>query len=338
MNANRSDRTRSHAERLASRDGYFAPESVIRRVGNTPVTPFLGGGTAVLLQVAHPLVAAGVAAHSSYDRDIWRRLVGTLRALYLITYGSKAEAERAADAVKAAHTRVNGRTDTRLGVFPAGTAYSAEDPELMLWVHATLVYASLVSYQRFEHALSDADQERYYRDMAVVAELFGTPSGVIPATLADMRAYFAAQIDGETISVTEPARTIAGAVLRARLPGTDAHPQPRTPARDDGAAPAAHPQRIRPPPARPCSARCSRRPATRCDSARGPSSASPLAYARRPGSCRPEPRSYGAVSWPRRITEKPPSSGSTPRRSTPRCGAWRRSWPATCRPRTCSRT
>ncbi len=219
MNANRSDRTRSHAERLASRDGYFAPESVIRRVGNTPVTPFLGGGTAVLLQVAHPLVAAGVAAHSSYDRDIWRRLVGTLRALYLITYGSKAEAERAADAVKAAHTRVNGRTATRLGVFPAGTAYSAEDPELMLWVHATLVYASLVSYQRFEHALSDADQERYYRDMAVVAELFGTPSGVIPATLADMRAYFAAQIDGETISVTEPARTIAGAVLRARLPG-----------------------------------------------------------------------------------------------------------------------
>ena len=137
VNANRSDRTRSHAERLASRDGYFAPESVIRRVGNTPVTPFLGGGTAVLLQVAHPLVAAGVAAHSTYDRDIWRRLVGTLRALYLITYGSKAEAERAADAVKAAHTRVKGVTDTRLGVFPAGTAYSA-GPRLMLWVHATL--------------------------------------------------------------------------------------------------------------------------------------------------------------------------------------------------------
>ena len=212
-------KTRSHAERLASRDGYFAPESVIRRVGNTPVTPFLGGGTAVLLQVAHPLVAAGVAAHSTYDRDIWRRLVGTLRALYLITYGSKAEAERASDAVKAAHTRVKGVTDTRLSRFPAGTAYSAEDPELMLWVHATLVHASLVSYQRFEHALSDADQERYYRDMAVVAELFGTPSGVIPATLADMRAYFAAQIDSDTISVTEPARTIAAAVLRARLPG-----------------------------------------------------------------------------------------------------------------------
>jgi uncharacterized protein (DUF2236 family) len=219
MRANPPGRTRSHAERLASTDGYFAPGSVIRRVGNSPVTPFLGGGTAVLLQVAHPLVAAGVAAHSSYDRDIWRRLTGTLRALYLITYGSKAEAEWAAGAVKAAHARVQGRTNTPLGAFPAGTAYSAEDPELMLWVHATLVYASLISYQRFEHELSDADQERYYREMAIVAELFGTPAGVIPATLAGMRSYFAAQIDGETISVTEPAREIARVVLRARLPG-----------------------------------------------------------------------------------------------------------------------
>jgi uncharacterized protein (DUF2236 family) len=188
-------------------------------VGNTPVTPFLGGGTAVLLQVAHPLVAAGVAAHSGYDRDIWRRLLGTLRALYLITYGSKAEAEGAAGAVKAAHARVSGRTGTQLGIFPAGTAYSAEDPELMLWVHATLVHASLAAYQRFEHTLSRGDQERYYREMALVAELFGTPAGVIPASLAGLRAYFATQIGSDTISVTEPAREIADAVLRAQLPG-----------------------------------------------------------------------------------------------------------------------
>jgi uncharacterized protein (DUF2236 family) len=218
VRANRGDRPRSHAERLASRDGYFAPESVIRRVGNTPVVPFLGGGTAVLLQVAHPLVAAGVAAHSSYERDIWRRLVGTLRALYLITYGSKAEAERAADAVKAAHARVKGTTETQLGVFPAGTAYSAEDPELMLWVHATLIHASLAAYQRFEHALSRAEQEGYYREMAVVARLFGTPAEVLPATLADLREYFDAQVGSETISVTEPARAIASTVLRARFP------------------------------------------------------------------------------------------------------------------------
>jgi uncharacterized protein (DUF2236 family) len=192
---------------------------MIRHVGNTCVTPFLGGGTAVLLQVAHPLVAAGVAAHSSYERDLWRRLVRTLRALYLITYGSRAEADGAAGAVRAAHARVNGRTETQLGVFPAGTAYSADDPELMVWVHATLVHSSLCAYQRFERPLSAGEQERYYREMAFVARLFGTPAAAIPSTLADLREYFAAQIDSVTITVTEPARAIAGAVLRPPLPG-----------------------------------------------------------------------------------------------------------------------
>src|SRR5580692_753136 len=117
----RVQHARSHRERLASRDGYFAPESVIRRVGNTPVTPFLGGGTAVLLQVAHPLVAAGVAEHSAYDADLWRRLIRTLRALYLITFGSKAEAEHAGAAVQAVHARVTGTTREALGPFPEGT-------------------------------------------------------------------------------------------------------------------------------------------------------------------------------------------------------------------------
>jgi uncharacterized protein (DUF2236 family) len=182
------------------------------------VTPFLGGGTAVLLQVAHPLVAAGVADHSAYDHDLWRRLVRTLRALYLITYGSKAEAQRAAASVQTAHARVTGTIRARLGVFPAGTVYSADDPQLMLWVHATLVHASLCTYQRFERALSRADQERYYDEMALVARLFGVPADIIPATLTDFREYFQAQMESDRITVTEPAREIARVILRAPLP------------------------------------------------------------------------------------------------------------------------
>ena len=221
---------------------------MIRHVGNTCVTPFLGGGTAVLLQVAHPLVAAGVAAHSSYERDLWRRLVRTLRALYLITYGSRAEADGAARAVPAAHARVNGGTETKLGVFPAGTAYSADDPELMAWVHATLVHSSLCAYQRFERRLSPDEQERYCREMAFVARLFGTPAAAIPSTLADLREYFAAQIGSETITVTEPARAIAGRGPAPTAPGADAHAAARAPARHDLAAPAADPRGVRAPP------------------------------------------------------------------------------------------
>lgn len=214
----RRPRERTHAERLASRDGYFAPESVIRRVGNSPLTPVLGGGAATLLQVAHPLVAAGVVVHSAYRGDLWHRLGRTLRALYLITFGTKAEAERAAEAVQAVHTRVHGRIDAQLGSFPPGTPYSASNPELMLWVHATLVEASLAVYQRFARALSTADQERYYQEMALVARLFGTPEAVIPRSLADFRDYFAAQLVGKTITVTPPAREVAAVILEAPLP------------------------------------------------------------------------------------------------------------------------
>ena len=211
-------RERTHAERVASRDGYFTPESVIRRVGSTPVTPFLGGGTAVLLQVAHPLVAAGVAAHSDFRHDLWRRLARTLRALYLITFGTKQEADRAGAAVQTVHEHVHGVTRERLGAFPAGTPYSARDPELMLWVHATLVEASLSAYERFQQPLSPEERERYYREMADVARIFGTPAAVVPRTLADFRDYFRKQIEGKTIEVTPTAREIAGVVLKAPLP------------------------------------------------------------------------------------------------------------------------
>jgi uncharacterized protein (DUF2236 family) len=199
-------------------DGYFAPESVIRRVGNTPVTPFLGGGTAVLLQVAHPLVAAGVADHSAYDSDLWRRFLGTIRALYMVTFGSKAEADRAGAVVQTVHARVSGATRTDLGIFPAGSEYSADDPKLMLWVHATLVHSSLSAYQRFERRLSADEQESYYADMATVARIFGTPGEAIPPTLAKFREYFAAQLAGQEITVTEPARQIARMILQAPLP------------------------------------------------------------------------------------------------------------------------
>jgi len=210
--------SRTHAERLTAGDGYFGPESVIRRMGNSPLTPLLGGGAAVLLQVAHPLVARGVVEHSGYDRDLWRRLIGTLRALYLIAFGDKAEAEQAGAVVRRAHERVHGTTATQLGTFPAGTPYSASDPELMLWVHATLVHSSLAAYQQFVAPLTGAEVEQYHREMNTVAELFGTPARVLPCSYHDFREYFEAQLASRTITVTPPAREVASVILAAPLP------------------------------------------------------------------------------------------------------------------------
>jgi uncharacterized protein (DUF2236 family) len=214
----RPPRRPTHRQRVASRDGYFAPKSVIRRVGNEPLVPLLGGGPAVLLQVAHPLVAAGVVRHSAYEDDLWRRFMHTMEALYLIVYGSRREADRAGEIVRAVHAAVRGRTEEQLGPFPPGVAYSASEPELMLWVHATLVETSLAIFNRFSGALGRADQEIYYRQMGVVARVFGVPPEVIPPTLADFREYVAAQLGGPEILVTAPARDVAAAILRAPLP------------------------------------------------------------------------------------------------------------------------
>ncbi len=172
----------------------------------------------MLLQVAHPLVAAGVVQHSDFRRDLWHRLIRTLGALYLITYGSKEEADRAGQAVQAVHEHVRGETLDRLGRFPAGTRYSASDPELQLWVHATLVESSLAAYQRFVRRLARDEQERYYREMSVVARLFGVPAEVLPRSLSEFREYFSAQIAGDTITVTLPARAVADVIVEARLP------------------------------------------------------------------------------------------------------------------------
>src|SRR5206468_11205880 len=139
-----------------------------------------------------------------YRQDFWCRLSRTIRAHYLIAYVTKAEADRAGEAVQAVHAYVRGETETQLGRFPPGTRYSASDPELMLWVHATLVEASLAAYQRFVSALSDDEPQRYYHEMALVARIFGTPASVMPRSLVEFRDYFDAQIDGTTIAVTQP--------------------------------------------------------------------------------------------------------------------------------------
>jgi uncharacterized protein (DUF2236 family) len=215
---NEYEMERTHLERLRARDGYFSPDSIVRRLGNSPVTPFLGGGAAVLLQVAHPLVACGVVEHSGYDQNLWRRLVGTLRALYLITFGTCQEAEQAGARVQAVHARVRGRTQQRLGRFPPGTVYSASNPDLMLWVHATLVYSSLAAYERFVQPLTEKERERYHEEMTLVARLFGTPAGHLPNSYSEFVAYWDSQLSSETITVTPPARAVAEVILAAPLP------------------------------------------------------------------------------------------------------------------------
>jgi uncharacterized protein (DUF2236 family) len=178
----------------------------------------LGGGRALLMQAAHPLVAAGIVGHSGYGDEPWRRLARTMTALYTIVFGTRDEADRAGEVVRAVHARVRGRLAEPVGCFPAGTPYSASDPDLMLWVHATLVDTGFVMYETFVGELMPAEAEAFYRDMRVVASVFGVPEGVVPPTLARFRAYLREQLAGPELVVGPAARAIAGTVLHPPVP------------------------------------------------------------------------------------------------------------------------
>jgi uncharacterized protein (DUF2236 family) len=198
--------------------GGFTPESAIWRISREWAL-MLGGGRALLLQAAHPLALAGVMEHSDYERDVWGRLRSTMTYVWGVVYGTEEEAERMGRRVRAIHKTVNGRIPRQMGPFPAGTPYSAEDPELLLWVHSTLVDTALLMYRTYVGPLSDSDAEAFWQDHRKLIEFIGVPAREIPPTYADFRAYWRTMIDSDTICVTPEAIVLARAtVMRPPLP------------------------------------------------------------------------------------------------------------------------
>ncbi len=192
--------------------GLFREGSWLRRVSGEPVLLF-GGGRALLLEIAHPLVAAGVAGHSNFRADPFGRLQRTLDAMSAIAFRDRNSALTAARSVEAAHVRVQGRLAHAAGPFVAGTAYHGRDPDLMCWVWATLVDTAVVVYERFVATLTPLAREAYYRDQSAMARVLGVPADRVPADWTAFRAYFDALLDSDVLTVTPDARDIAEAVL-----------------------------------------------------------------------------------------------------------------------------
>jgi uncharacterized protein (DUF2236 family) len=197
--------------------GLFGPSSVTWRVNREGVL-LVGAGAALVLQVAHPLVAAGVAEHSNYREDPWGRLYRTLDLTTKMVFGSTAVAEEASARIKHVHGRVKGVTREPGGRYPAGTPYDARSPELLMWVHATLVRTSLDVYTRYVGPLSIAEQRRYYEEQKGLGELVGIPRERQPETLADFNDYFREMLGSDRIAVTGALREVTDATLRPELP------------------------------------------------------------------------------------------------------------------------
>lgn len=176
----------------------------------------LGWTRAILMQVAHPLIAAGVSDHSSFRDSALapvRRLHATVRAMLGLAFGSDQEQARVIDGIRSIHTRVHGTLGEAVGRYPAGTRYSAEDPALLLWVHATLIETNITVYEAVVGALTTADRDEYCRQSAAVAVALGADAASVPRDWAMMTRYVQAMLRSSDLTVGPDARALAQALL-----------------------------------------------------------------------------------------------------------------------------
>ncbi|CNF64749.1 FadD27 [Mycobacterium tuberculosis] len=181
------------ARRLGDRD-------VLRTLAAEPLVG-LAAGRALLMQLAHPGVARGVAEHSDFAARPLARLFGTLDFLLVTTFGTPEQVARIAAKVRGIHTTVRGE------------GYSGNDPDLQMWVNATLIDSALYIHETLMRP-RDTDPEEYYRQARIVAEVLGCPLDAQPPDLAAFRAYMDETLAG--LEVTDAGREVADAVLWPR--------------------------------------------------------------------------------------------------------------------------
>ena len=162
-------------------EAYLPPDGVARRVHADLPTMLIGGVSALLLQTLHPLAMAGVAEHSSYQEDPLGRLRRTASFVGTTTFGTVAQAEAAIAQVRRVHRRVKG-------VAPDGRPYSADDPELVTFIHVAEVASFLTSSQRYgSRPLTPPECDEYYEQVAPVALALG--ANWAPRSAAEVESY-----------------------------------------------------------------------------------------------------------------------------------------------------
>ena len=198
-------------ERLVKSDHERAgPGSITWKI-NREILVVAGWGRAILLQLAHPAVAAGVHDHSSFRGSLlasfWR-LHSTVGAMLSITFGDTEQMITAAAGINMIHDRVSGRVPER-----AGEAYSAHDPDLQRWVHATLLESIPLTYELVAGPLTRAERDRYCLEAAMMEPLLGMPPGSLPRDSVQLDTYMREMLESGNIIVTAKSRALARAVL-----------------------------------------------------------------------------------------------------------------------------
>jgi len=201
--------------------GFYGPGSRMWHINREAV--LLGAGpAATLLQVAHPLIAEGVAQHSDFRGDPFGRLRRTLATTMDLVFGDARTAESALRRLNGVHASVTGPvSDPSAAMVTGADAYRALDPELLLWVQVTLIVTSIRAYARWVGPLAREDLEAFWSEARSVGVRMGIPLRVSPADWSTLTAYWARMLapDGP-IQVTDTARLLAPMLVRPPLPLT----------------------------------------------------------------------------------------------------------------------
>jgi len=187
---------------------------------NRETVVVLGWGRAVLLQFAHPLVAAAIAEHSPFNQDVvgyMTRMRRTVGAMLSLTFAPEEQVRAVIDRINGIHTRIHGTLREGTSYFPAGTPYSAQDPELLLWVHGTLIESNLLAYERFVGPLSEVEKDGYCAEAVDIAVMLGVDRARVPATAGALNEYLSGMLASDAIEVTSTARGLAGGLLSPPL-------------------------------------------------------------------------------------------------------------------------
>lgn len=190
----------SHPESI----GYFGPDSITWKLYREPWV-LVGGLRALLLQVAHPSVADGVAHFSQFKRDPLGRGYRTFQAMALIYFGTQAQARQTAQRLWHLHSNIKGE-------IPG--PYTANQPDLLLWVHATLVDTTLQVFEQMPLPLPSNWRERFYEESKIAAGLLGIPKEQYPADLQAFKAYFKHLLEGEFLGSHPLCAAMAQAIVQ----------------------------------------------------------------------------------------------------------------------------
>lgn len=197
---------------------YFTERSMIRRVHRESVVA-LNGPRALLMQAAHPVAFAGFFMSTGALHDPYARLKRTADVLNTAVYGERAQADAATARVRRVHSRVRGTLPEAVGRFPAGTPWAADDPDLLLWIIATLADSGSLVFERYVRPLSRAERDAYWDDWRLVGSLFGLSDNQMPSSSLVLALYMHEMLNSDVLHVSPQARELGiQIVMRPPVP------------------------------------------------------------------------------------------------------------------------